>query len=317
VYQNLFGRAPETEGWNYWEAQMNAGWVTIGNAAYEILGGAQGTDLTTITYKTTAAQVFTDGLETQAEIESYARAGDNGVGHLAKEWLATVSHTIESLEAALRDGNNLLTALVDANNGTIPLPPPIEDNLLIIDPSYDYTVTATHPFGPTGNKEYNTLKWNGGFGNGTVTVYDWTSADCLDFTAYGAILLGMNHIGENPHLGEINYGPLQYIEVPTGWYGNYSGGRHDVNAGEKYITLTNIVEYIELDDYTTPRVYPASTVYKIELWTIVGNTTDAYYRGYLENVGFPNELLDTAELIGYLDLVYDPVFEGVYINFDY
>jgi|GEM_PF-2183063 len=116
VYQNLFGREPETEGWDYWEAQMNAGWVTISNAAYAILGGAQGTDLTTINNKTTAAQNFTASLDTPDEIDAYAKAGVNGVGNLAKDWLATVSYTSDSLDAALYNGNSVLNALIQANH---------------------------------------------------------------------------------------------------------------------------------------------------------------------------------------------------------
>jgi len=131
IYQNLFGRAPEPEGLNYWEAQMNAGWVTISNAALAILAGAQGTDWTTIQNKVEVAQAFTDALDTPDEINAYARAGDNNVGHLAKDWLATVSYTIESYNAALINLNSVLTTLVDANNTLLPLPgdgTPTEDN---------------------------------------------------------------------------------------------------------------------------------------------------------------------------------------------
>ncbi|MCL2022360.1 MAG: DUF4214 domain-containing protein [Betaproteobacteria bacterium] len=117
VYQNLFGRAPETDGWNYWETQMNAGWVTVANVAYEVLGGAQSTDLTTIINKTTVAQAFTNALYTQDEIDAYAKAGVNGVGDLAKNWLATVSYSDNTLNNAQSNLNSVLTTLVEANHG--------------------------------------------------------------------------------------------------------------------------------------------------------------------------------------------------------
>jgi len=117
VYRNLFGRAPDNEGLTYWAGQMGAGWVTIANVAYEVLGGAQGTDLDTINHKTIAAIIFTESLITAEEIDAYAKAGSNGVGNVAKEWLASVSHTIDSLEAALYKGYIVLDTLAAANGG--------------------------------------------------------------------------------------------------------------------------------------------------------------------------------------------------------
>ncbi|MCL2021559.1 MAG: DUF4214 domain-containing protein [Betaproteobacteria bacterium] len=138
VYQNLFGRPPETEGWDYWETQMNAGWVTISNAAYAILGGAQGTDLDTINNKTKAAQNFTNSLQGAILlINAYAFAGNNNVGHLAKEWLATVSYSIVSLQSAYDNLNSVLVNLVDANTPKTPEPPELKglvtNNLSVTD----------------------------------------------------------------------------------------------------------------------------------------------------------------------------------------
>lgn len=122
IYQNLFGRPPEKAGWDYWTSQMDAGWVTVGNAAYEILGGAQGTDLVTINYKVDTAQSFTSALDTTPEIDAYAKAGTNGAGHIAKDWLATVNYS-GGHASALNQLDGVLDMLLDANHY---IPPPLE-----------------------------------------------------------------------------------------------------------------------------------------------------------------------------------------------
>ncbi|MDR0776574.1 MAG: DUF4214 domain-containing protein [Azonexus sp.] len=122
IYQNLFGRPPEKTGWDYWTSQMDAGWVTVGNAAHEILGGAQGTDATTIKNKVAIAQSFTDALDTTPEIDAYAKAGANGAGHVTKDWLATVNSSGASHASALNQLDDVLDMLLDANHYILPPP---------------------------------------------------------------------------------------------------------------------------------------------------------------------------------------------------
>ena len=112
VYKNLFGRAPETKGLNYWSQQMDAGWVTVANVAHEILGGAQNEDATIITNKVCASNMFTDALQETQEIEAYNNAGPIGLANAAKDWLALVNEQDKSIEEAYATLDTLVNRLV-------------------------------------------------------------------------------------------------------------------------------------------------------------------------------------------------------------
>jgi len=142
IYQNLFGREPEVDGWNYWEAQMNAGWVTVGNAAYAILSGAQGTDLDAINKKTAAAEAFTNALETAFEIAAYAKANANGVGNVAKDWLATVTYSSESYTTAIDNLDNVVDTLLGAHLPPLPPPPSRETSSYLSDSALKFLFPA-------------------------------------------------------------------------------------------------------------------------------------------------------------------------------
>ena len=115
VYRHLFGRDPEPEGLNYWSAQMEAGWVTIANVAYEVLGGARNEDFDIIVNKVLAANAFTGALDTTEKIEAYNNAGPNGLGNEAKNWLAAVNEYTATVEAAVAKLGALLNTLVTGN----------------------------------------------------------------------------------------------------------------------------------------------------------------------------------------------------------
>ena len=44
IYQNLFNRTPDTEGWNYWEDELNKGNLTKDRFIEAVINGAQNTD---------------------------------------------------------------------------------------------------------------------------------------------------------------------------------------------------------------------------------------------------------------------------------
>jgi len=113
VYQNLFGRLPELEGLNYWSAQMDAGWITIANVAYEILGGARNEDKTIIENKVKAANMFTNGLDTPVKVEAYNNAGPMGLPNAAKTWLAAVKEDNASVDSASEKLGALIQQLVE------------------------------------------------------------------------------------------------------------------------------------------------------------------------------------------------------------
>ena len=113
VYQNLFGRLPETEGLNYWTQQMEAGWITIANVAYEILGGARNEDKTIIQNKALVANMFTAALNTPQKAEAYNQAGPMGLPNAAKTWLAAVNEENASVSEASGKLNALIQQLVE------------------------------------------------------------------------------------------------------------------------------------------------------------------------------------------------------------
>jgi hypothetical protein len=117
VYQHLFGRDPEPVGLAYWSMQMNMGWITIANVAYEVLGGARNEDFDIINNKVRATNMFTATLNTPQKVEAYNNAGPMGLGHLAKKWLAGVNEHEVSVVEAEATLNALVNKLVAGNSG--------------------------------------------------------------------------------------------------------------------------------------------------------------------------------------------------------
>ncbi|MCL2022149.1 MAG: hypothetical protein FWG81_08725, partial [Betaproteobacteria bacterium] len=102
-------------------AQMEAGWVTIANVAYEVLGGARNEDFDIIQNKVLAANAFTGALDTPPEIEAYNNAGPMGMGSTAKDWLARVNEYDASVEEAYSTLDALINELVNRWNNGAPL----------------------------------------------------------------------------------------------------------------------------------------------------------------------------------------------------
>ena len=90
VYLNVLGRAAEPAGITYWLSQISKGLVTPAGAAIAILNGAQGSDVTTVNNKLTAAAAFTAALDTTAEMIGYS--GTTAAAS-ARAFLATVTST--------------------------------------------------------------------------------------------------------------------------------------------------------------------------------------------------------------------------------
>lgn len=88
LYQHLFNRAPETAGLNFWAHNLDAGNVTVASIAFELVNGAQNSDLTILNEKVSAATTFTASLDTQREVDLYSN--DTSAAN-ARKWLSTVS----------------------------------------------------------------------------------------------------------------------------------------------------------------------------------------------------------------------------------
>ncbi|NHZ38989.1 DUF4214 domain-containing protein [Massilia aquatica] len=132
VYMNLFGRAPDAEGGAYWVKQIDAGTLSKGAAAYNILTGAidaKGADSLTVAKKVLVASNFTAAIDTQAEITGYS---GNAAAAEARKLLsnvnantndivyqATVNSVLASLALGTTPGATIrLTAQLDMLVGT-------------------------------------------------------------------------------------------------------------------------------------------------------------------------------------------------------
>lgn len=96
VYRNLFNRAPDTSGLNYWVGEINSGRITKAQAAVIILLGAQNTslgqDITTSTRKVEAANRFTTSIDITAENANYSGTNDVALAR-GRSTLAQVTNT--------------------------------------------------------------------------------------------------------------------------------------------------------------------------------------------------------------------------------
>jgi len=97
VYQNLFGRAAETAGQNYWADLLDRKVITIDKVVADIAKGAQGTDAEAYENKVAGATAFSAALDTKAEQDGYRGAEAN---KLAKAFITSIT-TDASLTAAI------------------------------------------------------------------------------------------------------------------------------------------------------------------------------------------------------------------------
>lgn len=79
IYRNVLGRVPDAEGLGFWAGAINSGNLARGQAALNILAGAQGnnsaqglTDAALVDNRITVAANYTTALDTAAEIAGYS-----------------------------------------------------------------------------------------------------------------------------------------------------------------------------------------------------------------------------------------------------
>jgi hypothetical protein len=100
IYQQMFNRAPDAAGKAWYLGQLNSGAMTLQSITLNVLGGAQGNDLSIINNKLVVAAYFTRLLESSGVI--YESVSD------AKDLLSLVDETAASVENAKSDGDVLL-----------------------------------------------------------------------------------------------------------------------------------------------------------------------------------------------------------------
>lgn len=96
VYMNLFGRAAETAGVDYWANLLDNRMVTIDNVVTQIADGAEGQDEVAFMGKIAAAALFTDRLDEPNEMAAYKGDAANDI---ATEFLATIKDLSSAADA--------------------------------------------------------------------------------------------------------------------------------------------------------------------------------------------------------------------------
>ncbi|WEJ33848.1 DUF4214 domain-containing protein [Devosia sp. SD17-2] len=131
IYRSLFNRDSDAAGLSFWVQGLDSGEFNINDVAIRILDGAQGADKTTVDNKIEAADLYTESLDTGAEIAQYS---GNEAAAIGREYLATVTTAVPdqaAVDAAIArlfdtggpDGTTLTTGadVVTANLINAPL----------------------------------------------------------------------------------------------------------------------------------------------------------------------------------------------------
>ena len=107
IYQNLFGRAPEEGGLKYWTDQLTEGKITRDMLPLAIANGAQDSDLTTEQQRITAADEFTQELQTTKHTADYDGSTTTAA---AREWLYGIGPDKADLDAAKSSLSTLVSS---------------------------------------------------------------------------------------------------------------------------------------------------------------------------------------------------------------
>lgn len=99
VYTNLLGHAPDVAGLNYWVLKLDQKALKVADLALAVVNGAQGTDVTVISNKVSAATTYTGSLDTAAKILAYATANTTAM-NAVKQWLGAVTDVASTLTTA-------------------------------------------------------------------------------------------------------------------------------------------------------------------------------------------------------------------------
>lgn len=103
VYQFAFNRNGDSEGLDFWTEQIEQGNVTLATFALEVALGAQNDDIVVLNNKIESADLFTNSIDTQSEIDAYQGSSGETFG---REWLSQYGSTTVSevgVELALSD----------------------------------------------------------------------------------------------------------------------------------------------------------------------------------------------------------------------
>lgn len=117
VYDNLFGRAAEKAGVDYWAGLLDSRQVSTDNMVTQIAAGARDSDLFAWNAKVAAANAFAVRLDQPNEKSAYTGAVAN---QMAIDWIASVKN-LETAAMAQDPGviDALISRMVGANNAAV------------------------------------------------------------------------------------------------------------------------------------------------------------------------------------------------------
>jgi len=108
LYLQIFGRDADVTGLNFYVGKLLDGSYTLVDIAQRVIDGASGSDATIVENKLTAAQAYTNAIDTTSEVLAYT---GNDAAESARAWLSTVSSTSTSLTNAQAGIDTALTSL--------------------------------------------------------------------------------------------------------------------------------------------------------------------------------------------------------------
>jgi aryl-phospho-beta-D-glucosidase BglC (GH1 family) len=174
IYHNLFNRDPDAKGLSFWVSVIDSGAVTRPNAVLALMGGAQGSDVSIIENKATAASNFTRALNTPAFTAAYSGMEANAV---LRNMLTKVGLSPDDVSVFQSNVNVTLATLVQLSLPGRFAPPAAQSGtnpLLIGFRAVNFTVWSNT--GWADASLYNqTLDYVKSLGANTI-VLDWTVA---------------------------------------------------------------------------------------------------------------------------------------------
>ena len=217
IYMNLFGRAAEPAGLQFWGQNLIAGKITIDAVVTAVASGAQGTDLVAYNSKVAAATAFTAALDTTPEILGYTGAGPNAA---AVNFLAGVKDAA-TLAAAIAPATLAATVLAITSPPVVGVTTTLTEGIdTFVGTTANDTIIATTSDGVMALTTFDNI--NAGGGTDTLSFVDTATGNAgtlslpTDATVAGIELMTVLTNG-SVNLNTTSYTGLQKVTaVATG-----------------------------------------------------------------------------------------------------
>jgi hypothetical protein len=197
IYLALFNRAAEPSGLLHWKDMVNEGKITAAGAAIAILNGALGDDKIVAENKLAASALFTDALDTSAEMLGYS---GSAAAAAARSFLSSVTTTAATPAAV----NAAVASAVAAKDG-------VAGQAFTLIAAQE-TITSG-----SGNNVFNSSPALGQFGQyvdtySTDILDGGDGIDTLNITATGVGFLNASNI-ENVNINALDAGNLAGVAI--------------------------------------------------------------------------------------------------------